>query len=80
VNKVETSLKTLAPEKTRMEELTRIMIDDGMIPLIPRSCAAGLFNSGEATGQNRGFPHLRLSPFQPNLTSRTPDLGMRKQP
>jgi len=31
VNKIDVSLNTLAPEKTRMEELTRIMIDDTMI-------------------------------------------------
>jgi peptide/nickel transport system substrate-binding protein len=31
VNKIDASLNTLAPEKTRMEELTRIMIDNAMI-------------------------------------------------
>ena len=31
VNKIDASLNTLAPEKNRMEELTRIMIDEAMI-------------------------------------------------
>jgi len=31
VNKIDASLKTLTPEKTRMEELTKIMMDDTMV-------------------------------------------------
>ena len=31
VDKINASLNTLAPEKTRMEEMTRMIIDDAMI-------------------------------------------------